>query len=207
MAAKKKKAAKAKAPKTKKTGKPAKKVVAKKKAAPVRAAKPTAKKVDKKIAAPVAAKKAAAVKPTAAAKVKAVPVTREPAKKLKAELKPVEAAPVAPAEPVEIVLTDSEGRAFCRVKDCDQAGIVDSYCRFHYLQLWKRIQVRKKILSEGKLERYIEELTARYPDKFLLALLKMSAAKYLQIYAAKGNLHFPSYRQKLLSAVSPFPSC
>jgi hypothetical protein len=28
------------------------------------------------------------------------------------------------------------------------------------------------ILSEGKLERYIEELTARYPDKFLEILRK-----------------------------------
>ena len=37
---------------------------------------------------------------------------------------------------------------------------------------WKKIQVRKKILSEGKLERYIEELTARYPDKFLDMLRK-----------------------------------
>jgi hypothetical protein len=32
---------------------------------------------------------------------------------------------------------------------------------------WKKIQVRKKILVDGKLERYVEELTARYPDKFL----------------------------------------
>jgi hypothetical protein len=40
------------------------------------------------------------------------------------------------------------------------------------LLLWKKIQVRKKILSEGKLERYIEELTARYPDKYLEMLRK-----------------------------------
>jgi len=35
------------------------------------------------------------------------------------------------------------------------------------LLFWKKIQVRKKILVDGKLERYVEELTARYPDKFL----------------------------------------
>jgi hypothetical protein len=40
------------------------------------------------------------------------------------------------------------------------------------LLYWKNIQVRKKILSEGKLERYIEELTARYPDKYLEMLKK-----------------------------------
>ena len=72
----------------------------------------------------------------------------------------------------EIVLTDAEGRRYCRVKDCDQLASVDGYCRYHYLLFWKKIQVRKKILTEGKLERYIEELTARYPDKFLDVLRK-----------------------------------
>lgn len=67
----------------------------------------------------------------------------------------------------EVILTDAEGRRYCRVKECDQAAMVESYCRYHYLLFWKRIQVRKKILSEGKLERYVEELTARYPDKYL----------------------------------------
>lgn len=72
----------------------------------------------------------------------------------------------------EIVLTDAEGRRYCRVKDCDQLSSVDAYCRYHYLLFWKKIQVRKKILTEGKLERYIEDLTARYPDKFLDMLRK-----------------------------------
>lgn len=67
----------------------------------------------------------------------------------------------------EVILTDAEGRRYCRARDCDQAAIVDAYCRFHYLLFWKRIQIRKKILVDGKLERYVEELTSRYPDKFL----------------------------------------
>ncbi len=67
----------------------------------------------------------------------------------------------------EVVLTDADGRRYCRVRDCDQIAMVDSYCRYHYLLLWKKIQIRKKILADGKLERYVEELTSRYPDKFL----------------------------------------
>ncbi len=78
----------------------------------------------------------------------------------------------ADAESEEIVLTDAEGRRYCRVKDCDQLSSVDGYCRYHYLLYWKKIQVRKKILTEGKLERYVEELTSRYPDKFLETLRK-----------------------------------
>lgn len=72
----------------------------------------------------------------------------------------------------EVIITDAEGRRYCRVRDCDQLAMVDGYCRYHYLLFWKKIQVRKKILTEGKLERYIEELTARYPDKFLDMLKK-----------------------------------
>ncbi len=72
----------------------------------------------------------------------------------------------------EVILTDAEGRRYCRVRDCDQVAVVEGYCRYHYLMFWKRIQVRKKILTEGKLARYIEDLTARYPDKYLEMLKK-----------------------------------
>ncbi|RME14295.1 MAG: hypothetical protein D6797_09165 [Bdellovibrio sp.] len=72
----------------------------------------------------------------------------------------------------EVVLTDAEGRRYCKVSDCDQIANVDQYCRYHYLLYWKKIQQRKKILSGGKLERYIEELTSRYSDKYLEILKK-----------------------------------
>lgn len=72
----------------------------------------------------------------------------------------------------EIYLTDAEGRRLCRVRDCDQAANVDAYCRYHYLLLWKKIQVRKKIIEDGKLSKYVEDLTSRYPDKFLEMIRK-----------------------------------
>ncbi len=72
----------------------------------------------------------------------------------------------------EVYLTDSEGRRLCRVRDCDQVSGVEGYCRFHYLLLWKKIQIRKVILIDGKLEKYIEDLTGRYPDKFLEMIKK-----------------------------------
>ncbi len=67
----------------------------------------------------------------------------------------------------DVELTDADGNKLCRSRDCDQISTVDGYCRFHYLLFWKNIQVRKRILTDGKLDRYIEELTTRYPDKFL----------------------------------------
>lgn len=72
-----------------------------------------------------------------------------------------------PSSDDDVILTDAEGRRYCKVKDCDQIASVEGYCRYHYLLLWKKIQVRRKILTDGKLERYVEELTSRYPDKFL----------------------------------------
>lgn len=78
-----------------------------------------------------------------------------------------DAVVVAEASDEDVVLTDAEGNRYCRARDCDQIAIVDAYCRYHYLLFWKKIQVRKKILADGKLERYVDELTARYPDKFL----------------------------------------
>lgn len=67
----------------------------------------------------------------------------------------------------EVLLTDAEGRVLCKYSGCDELANVEGYCRYHYLLNWKRIQLKKKILSEGKLDKYINELTARYPDKYI----------------------------------------
>lgn len=120
---------------------------------------------------------------------KAAKPTADEAKALKAKneapttLSGHGAVPVSPAtalpvdldaisEDDEIVLTDAEGRRYCRATDCDQIGIVDGYCRYHYLYFWKKIQNRKKIIADGKLERYVDELTSRYSDKFVELLRK-----------------------------------
>jgi hypothetical protein len=121
---------------------------------------------------------------------------RKPIKVKKAELP----APEILSEPIdfsqlddeitdEIVLTDAEGRRYCRTKDCDQLSSVEGYCRYHYLLYWKKIQLRKKILVDGKLEKYVEDLTSRYPDKYIEMLRRdlktekdfMSAVQELEI--------------------------
>jgi hypothetical protein len=84
----------------------------------------------------------------------------------------VRSVPEEPDTAEDVVLTDADGNRFCRTKDCDRLAEVDNYCRYHYILLWKNIQIRRNILQEGKLGRYVEELTARYPDKFLEILKK-----------------------------------
>ncbi|MGZ3769052.1 MAG: hypothetical protein ACXVCP_00120 [Bdellovibrio sp.] len=98
----------------------------------------------------------------------------------------------------EVILTDAEGRRYCRARDCDQIATVDAYCRYHYLLFWKKIQVRKKILADGKLERYVEELTSRYPDKFLEMIRRdlrtekdfLAAIQELEIDESAGENEF-----------------
>ncbi len=200
-------------------------------------ASPPAKKATTKAAAPTTAKKAAAkiAKPAApaaskakgdkaaakVAKPAAAPVEKKAGKAPKAPkaeeveiLEPTAAEPVEAAAPVEeedteVYLTDADGRRYCRVRDCDQSSAVDGYCRFHYLLLWKKIQVRKKILTEGKLERYIEDLTARYPDKYLEMLKKdlrnekdfLAAIQELEIDESAGENEFEEEAQNYLDEV------
>lgn len=96
----------------------------------------------------------------------------KPAAKVEARVEPRVVIPEEPDTAEDVVLTDADGRRYCRTKDCDRLAEVDNYCRYHYILLWKNIQIRRNILQEGKLGRYIEELTARYPDKFLEILKK-----------------------------------
>lgn len=155
-----------------------------------------------------AAKKAISSKETPAPK-ESLKVKKPGKEKIEDEAV-VEAQPVAAApEDEEVVLTDAEGRRYCRVKDCDQLAVVDGYCRYHYLLFWKKIQVRKKILSEGKLERYIEDLTARYPDKFLDMLRKdlrsekefLAAIAELEIDESSVDNEFEDETQNYLDEV------
>ncbi|MBY0516839.1 MAG: hypothetical protein K2P81_08030 [Bacteriovoracaceae bacterium] len=58
----------------------------------------------------------------------------------------------------------------CVEKGCDNIRTTQSWCRLHYLKNWKGIQTKKEILSEGKLQEYIEELISKYPAKYIEAI-------------------------------------
>ena len=77
----------------------------------------------------------------------------------------------------EVVLTNADGKEYCRVHDCDNEATTDGHCRFHYLALWKRNRIKAKILQGGKLDKYIEDLTSKYPDKYLEMLRKDLASE------------------------------
>ena len=58
----------------------------------------------------------------------------------------------------------------CREVACEGLATSGGYCRLHYIKNWKKIQRKALILKEGKLNQYIEELVAKYPDKYLDAI-------------------------------------
>lgn len=63
----------------------------------------------------------------------------------------------------------SKGKDFveCREPECERPVTTSSYCRLHYIKNWKRIKRKEFILKGNKLSNYIEELVAKYPDKYI----------------------------------------
>lgn len=121
----------------------------------------------------------------------------------------IEVPVVATDSDEDVILTDADGNRYCRAKDCDQTAAVDGYCRFHYLLFWKKIQIRKEILVDGKLEKYVEDLTSRYPDKFLEVLRKdlkttkdfLAAIAELEIDESAGENEFEEDAQTFIDEV------
>ena len=58
----------------------------------------------------------------------------------------------------------------CREVACEGLSTTAGYCRMHYIKNWKKIKRKELILKEGKLNQYIEELVAKYPDKYIEAI-------------------------------------
>jgi hypothetical protein len=106
-------------------------------------------------------------------KVPAVGISAKGASKEEKKAQVLAQIAAAQKEPVvEAVLTNAEGKLYCKAHDCDQAQTTEGYCRLHYIALWKRNRSKVKILEGSKLDKYIEDLTSKYPDKYLEMLRK-----------------------------------
>lgn len=65
---------------------------------------------------------------------------------------------------------DSGADSVCREVACEGLATTGGYCRMHYIKNWKKIKRKELILKEKKLNQYIEELVAKYPDKYIEAI-------------------------------------
>jgi hypothetical protein len=147
-----------------------------------------AKKAGKAVAGALTAakgnKKVAAPAPVAAAPAKAAkPAKAEPAKSKKASnpIKDAQAAARAAAaslakmrggagSPEALALKMADNGEVCREVACENLCTTGGYCRLHYIKNWKKIKRKELILKEKKLNQYIEELVAKYPDKYIEAI-------------------------------------
>lgn len=186
--------AKKTAPKSKKSvAKPALKTKAKaaplkakpavKKAAPVKAAKADKKLDAKKVSGkPVKQTAQKDVKLSAGKKAGVVMSSKSGAAALKVEapvaLKGKKGA-VAPLSGKAVKRAVSEASSdrkkaydadVCREIACEGLSTTSGYCRLHYIKNWKKIKRKELILKEKKLNQYIEELVAKYPDKYIEAI-------------------------------------
>lgn len=173
----------------KKPSAPAKKAAPKK---PTKAAKPAPKAAAKSAVSakpakgatkaaqknPVPLKKAAAPAPVKGAKgngkgasaADPAPVAVAVAKKGRGKNNPGAAAVVAGRVAVSLRGAAVEVEAVCREVACEGLSTSAGYCRMHYIKNWKKIKRKELILKEGKLNQYIEELVAKYPDKYIEAI-------------------------------------
>jgi hypothetical protein len=65
---------------------------------------------------------------------------------------------------------EAAGETVCREVACEGLATSVGYCRLHYIKNWKKIKRKELILKEKKLNQYIEELVAKYPEKYIEAI-------------------------------------
>lgn len=58
----------------------------------------------------------------------------------------------------------------CREVACENMATTGTYCRMHYIKNWRRIKNKEKILAENRINGFIEELVAKYPEKYIEAI-------------------------------------
>ncbi len=58
----------------------------------------------------------------------------------------------------------------CLEKGCDNIRTTLNFCRLHYIKNWKEIMTKKELLTEGRLQDYINTLLKKYPQKYLEAI-------------------------------------
>ncbi|OGQ04768.1 MAG: hypothetical protein A3F82_08070 [Deltaproteobacteria bacterium RIFCSPLOWO2_12_FULL_44_12] len=55
----------------------------------------------------------------------------------------------------------------CKDKGCHNAQTTQGLCRLHYLRNWKKLQAEKKKKAAKNLNRYVESILKRSPDRYV----------------------------------------
>lgn len=60
----------------------------------------------------------------------------------------------------------------CKEKNCHNAQTTEGFCRLHYLRNWKQIKLEKKKKAAKNLNRYVESILKRNPDRYVEEIKK-----------------------------------
>lgn len=60
----------------------------------------------------------------------------------------------------------------CKDKGCHNSQTTDGFCRLHYLRHWKKLQAEKRKKAAKNLNRYVESILKRYPDRYVEQIKK-----------------------------------
>lgn len=60
----------------------------------------------------------------------------------------------------------------CKDKGCHNAQTTEGFCRLHYLRNWKKLQSEKKKKAAKNLNRYVESILKRHPDRYVEEIKK-----------------------------------
>ncbi|MDO8494446.1 MAG: hypothetical protein Q7S68_03825 [Deltaproteobacteria bacterium] len=60
----------------------------------------------------------------------------------------------------------------CKEKECHNSQTTGGYCRLHYLRYWKKIKTDKQKKAAVHLNKYIEGIMRRHPDRFVEEIKK-----------------------------------
>lgn len=91
------------------------------------------------------------------------------AKEKRPVIKRVEHLKPEPAPSSVVIQKDAD---ICMLEGCEETKTTGDYCRYHYISKWKRLKKKERVLAEKRLNKYIEELTSRYPDEYLEVIKK-----------------------------------
>lgn len=60
----------------------------------------------------------------------------------------------------------------CKEEDCKNAATSGGYCRLHFLKNWKRLKEEEHERAAKKLNRYVESIMRRHPERYVEIIKK-----------------------------------
>lgn len=66
----------------------------------------------------------------------------------------------------------------CKELGCHNAQTTAGYCRLHYLKNWKRIKTEQKERAAKRLNRYIDSICRKHPDRYIEAIKEDLRSKH-----------------------------